>query len=243
MTHLNHSDKRAESDELGQQKNVTDLFIRHFGFWPQLSDRERDLLNAHTHAVHYERGTQVHRGPFDCIGVLLIKKGQLRVYTLSEDGRDVTLYRLFADDIGILSAACTLDAVTFDVYIDAEEDTDVLLTDALAFRRLSMTNIYVRCFAYELASKRLSDMLWKMQQVLFLSADRRFAIFLLEESEKRKSEVVHLTHEQMARYMGTAREVVTRLIKYFNQEGWTTSGRGYLRIEDREALRRLAGTY
>lgn len=217
MTHLNHPDKRAESDELGQQKNMTDLFIRHFGFWPQLSDRERDLLNAHTHAVHYERGTQVHRGPFDCIGVLLIKKGQLRVYTL--------------------------DAVTFDVYIDAEEDTDVLLTDALAFRRLSMANIYVRCFAYELASKRLSDMLWKMQQVLFLSADRRFAIFLLEESEKRKSEVVRLTHEQMARYMGTAREVVTRLIKYFNQEGWTTSGRGYLRIEDREALRRLAGTY
>lgn len=54
---------------------------------------------------------------------------------------------------------------------------------------------------------------------------------------------MRLTHEQMARYMGTAREVVTRLIKYFNQEGWTTSGRGYLRIEDREALRRLAGTY
>ena len=175
--------------------------------------------------------------------MLLLKKGQLRVYTLSEDGRDVTLYRLFADDIGILSAACTLDSVTFDVYIDAEEDTEVLLTDASAFRRLSDANIYVRCFAYELASKRLSDMLWKMQQVLFLSADRRFAIFLLEESEKRKSEVVHLTHEQMARYMGTAREVVTRLIKYFNHEGWTTSGRGYLRIEDREALRRLAGTY
>ena len=240
MTHLNHPDKR---DEAVQQKNVTDLFIRHFGFWPHLSDRERDLLNAHTHAVHYERGTQVHRGPFDCIGVLLLKKGQLRVYTLSEDGRDVTLYRLFADDIGILSAACTLDSVTFDVYIDAEEDTDVLLTDASAFRRLSDANIYVRCFAYELASKRLSDMLWKMQQVLFLSADRRFAIFLLEESEKRKSEVVRLTHEQMARYMGTAREVVTRLIKYFNQEGWTKTGRGYLRIEDREALRRLAGTY
>ncbi len=174
---------------------------------------------------------------------MLIKRGQLRVYTLSEDGRDVTLYRLFADDIGILSAACTLDAVTFDVYIDAEEDTEVLLTDASAFRKLSEGNIYVRCFAYELASKRLSDMLWKLQQVLFLSADRRFAIFLLEESEKRKSDVIRLTHEQMARYMGTAREVVTRLIKYFNQEGWTTSGRGYLHIEDGEALRRLAGTY
>ncbi len=127
------------------KKSVTDLFIRHFGFWPQLSDRERELLNTHTHAVRYKRGTQVHRGPFDCIGVMLIKRGQLRVYTLSEDGRDVTIYRLFADDIGILSAACTLDAVTFDVYIDAEEDTEVLLTDASAFRKLSEGNIYVRC--------------------------------------------------------------------------------------------------
>ncbi|XOQ24764.1 MAG: Putative Crp family transcriptional regulator [Mitsuokella multacida] len=226
-----------------EEKNVTDLFIRHFSFWPHLSDAEKELLNAHTHAVHYEKGAQVHRGPFDCIGVLLIKKGQLRVYTLSEDGRDVTLYRLFPDDIGILSAACTLDSVTFDVYIDAEEDTEALLTDAPAFRKLSDGNIYVRCYAYELASKRLSDMLWKLQQVLFLSADRRFAIFLLEESRERKSDTVHLTHEQMARYMGTAREVVTRLIKYFNQEGWTRTGRGCLQIVDRDALKELAGPY
>ena len=101
----------------------------------------------------------------------------------------------------------------------------------------------MRCYAYELASKRLSDMLWKLQQVLFLSADRRFAIFLLEESRERKSDTVHLTHEQMARYMGTAREVVTRLIKYFNQEGWTRTGRGCLQIVDRDALKELAGPY
>ena len=155
----------------------------------------------------------------------------------------MTLYRLFPDDIGILSAACTLDSVTFEVYIDAEEDTEALLTDASAFRKLSDGNIYVRCYAYELASKRLSDMLWKLQQVLFLSADRRFAIFLLEESRERKSDTVHLTHEQMARYMGTAREVVTRLIKYFNQEGWTRTGRGCLQIVNRDALKELAGPY
>ncbi|SFT47742.1 CRP/FNR family transcriptional regulator, anaerobic regulatory protein [Selenomonas sp. GACV-9] len=224
-----------------KKKNVTDLFIKHFDFWPHLSEPEKDLISAHTNIVRYTKGTQVHQGPLDCIGVLLIKSGQLRVYTMSEDGREVTLYRLFPDDVGILSASCALDAVTFDVYIDAEEDTEVLLTDAVAFRKLADTNVYVRCFGYEKAANRLSEMLWKMQQVLFLSADRRLAIFLLEESEKLGGDEIHMTHEQIARFMGTAREVVSRLVKYFNQEGWVKTARGCIRLTNREALRDLAG--
>ena len=98
--------------------SVTDLFIQHFDFWPHLSEAEKDLISAHTNIVRYAKGTQVHQGPLDCIGVLLIKSGQLRVYTMSEDGREVTLYRLFPDDVGILSAACALDAVTFDEVMD-----------------------------------------------------------------------------------------------------------------------------
>jgi len=221
-------------------QTATDLFIRHFNFWKHLSDEEKDLVNRHTDTVHYEKGEHVHEGPFDCIGVLLVKKGQLRVYTLSEDGRDVTLYRLFPDDIGILSASCALQSVTFDVYIDAEEDTEVLLMDAAAFRKLAAQNIYARCFGYEMASLRLSEMLWKLQQILFLSADRRLAIFLIEESEAEQTDTIRLTHEQIARYMGTAREVVSRLVKYFHQEGWVETGRGCIRIKDREALQNLA---
>lgn len=224
-----------------EKQKVTDLFIRHFNFWPHLSTAEKQLLNAHTNRVRYEKGVQVHQGPLDCIGVLLIKSGQLRVYTMSEDGREVTLYRLFPDDVGILSASCALDAVTFDVYIDAAEDTEVLLTDSAAFRKLAKDNIYVRCYGYEMASRRLSDMLWKMQQVLFLSADRRLAIFLLEESEKNNSDEIRMTHEQIARFMGTAREVVSRLVKYFSQEGWVKTSRGCIRLTDRKALKALAG--
>ena len=224
-----------------EKQNVTDLFIRHFNFWLHLSTAEKQLLNAHTNRVRYEKGVQVHQGPLDCIGVLLIKSGQLRVYTMSEDGREVTLYRLFPDDVGILSASCALDAVTFDVYIDAAEDTEVLLTDSAAFRKLAKDNIYVRCYGYEMASRRLSDMLWKMQQVLFLSADRRLAIFLLEESEKNNSDEIRMTHEQIARFMGTAREVVSRLVKYFSQEGWVKTSRGCIRLTDRKALKALAG--
>jgi CRP/FNR family transcriptional regulator len=222
-------------------QTLTGIFEHYFDFWKELSEAEVEFVCANTRKVSYQKGAYVHQGPLDCIGALLIRSGQLRVYTMSEDGREVTLYRLFAGDVGILSASCVLDALTFDVYIDAEEDTDVLLTDAAAFRRLVEGNIHVRCYAYELATQRLSDMLWKMQQVLFLSADRRFAIFLLEESAQNGSGEIHLTHEQIARYMGTAREVVSRMVKYFNQEGWIKNSRGCIKIIDRQALEQLKG--
>ena len=225
-----------------KQQTATDLFIRHFDFWPHLSTKEKELINTHSKVVQYKRGATVHQGKLDCIGVMLIKKGQLRVYTMSEDGREVTLYRLFADDVGILSASCAFESVTFDVYIDAEEDTELLLTDAFAFRKLAKENVYVRCYGYEMSAHRLSEMLWKMQQVLFLSADRRLAIFLLEESEKTESDEIHLTHEQIARFMGTAREVDSRLVKYFSQEGWVQPSRGRIELLDKSALQKLAGS-
>ena len=224
-----------------QEKKQTDLFIKKLCFWPHLSTPEKTLLNNNTRTVHYEQGMQVHQGTLDCIGVLFVKRGQLRVYTLSEDGRDVTLYRLFSGDVAILSASCVLEAVTFPVNIDAEEDTEVLRIDAPTFRRLAENNIYVRCYGYETAAGRLSEMLWQMQQILFLSADKRLAIFLLQESEKTQSDTIRLTHEQIARYMGSAREVVSRLMKYFSQEGLVKTGRGQLQLLDKAGLKRLAG--
>lgn len=220
---------------------TSDLFIKHISFWPQLSEAERNFINAHTRLVHYEAGEHVHQGPLDCIGVFLVKSGQLRVYTMSEEGREVTLYRLFPNEVGVLTAACVLDAVTFDVYVDAAEPTEVLLTDATAFRKLAENNIHVRCYGYELVANRLSEMLWKMQQVLFLSADRRLALFFLEESEKKHTDEIRLTHEQIARFMGTAREVVSRLVKYFQQEGWIKTSRGCIRLLNKSALEELAG--
>jgi len=226
---------------MDKEKTQTDLYIKQLSFWPHLSTPEKALLNNNTRTVHYAAGTQVHQGTLDCIGVLLVKRGQLRVYSLSEDGRDVTLYRLFAGDVAILSASCVLEAVTFPVNIDAEEDTEVLRIDAPTFRQLAQHNIYVRCFGYEKAAGRLSDMLWQMQQILFLSADKRLALFLLAESEKTGSDTIHLTHEQIARYMGSAREVVSRLMKYFSQEGFVKTGRGQLQLLDKAGLKHLAG--
>ena len=216
------------------------MFEDYFDFWEKLTPEQKEFVCQNAVTIKYEKGTAVHRGCNDCIGILLLKSGQLRTYMLSEDGREITLYRLFRGDTCILSASCILKNITFDVFIDAEEETEVLLINSAAFRKLSEENVYVECFSYRLTTQRFSDVMWAMQQILFMSFDRRMAIFLLDEVAKTGGDSVKMTQEQMAKYMGSAREVVSRMLGYFASEGLVELFRGGVRILDKKALRELS---
>ena len=211
-----------------------------FPFWAQLTADEQEMLCQYTRPVRYEKGARVHSPVENCVGILLLRTGQLRAYLLSEDGRDVTLYRLFGGEVCILSASCVMDSVNFDLYIDAEEDTEAWCISAGIFRRLMQQNVSVRCYAYQLTAERFSDTRWTMQQILFMSADRRLAIFLTDELAKTGGDEVRMTHDQIAKYMGSAREVVSRMLKYFAQEGWVRLYRGGVQVLDKPKLQQLA---
>ena len=211
-----------------------------FPFWDDLTPDEQDMLCRYTRPVHYAKGARVHSPLESCVGILLLRSGQLRAYLLSEDGRDVTLYRLFGGEVCILSASCVMDSVNIDLYIDAEEDTEAYCISAGVFRKLMQQNVHVRCYAYQMTAERFSDSMWTMQQVLFMSADRRLAIFLSDELAKTGGDEVRMTHDQIAKYMGSAREVVSRMLKYFAQEGWVRLYRGGVQVLDRKKLQQLA---
>lgn len=109
------------------------ILSRHFSFWDKLSQQEKDLILRYTSVVQYKKGTHLQRGDSNCVGVLLLNKGILRVYMLSEEGKEITLYRLYENDVCVLSASCILQHITFDVYIDAETDVEILLINAAIF--------------------------------------------------------------------------------------------------------------
>ncbi len=211
-----------------------------FPFWEQLTPDEQQQLCRQTRPVFYRKGKRVHSPVENCVGILLLRSGQLRAYLLSEDGRDVTLYRLFQGEVCILSASCVLDSVNFDLYIDAEEDTEAYCIGAGVFRRLMQQNVYVRCYAYQMTAERFSDTMWTMQQILFMSGDRRLAIVLTDELAKTGGSELRMTHDQIARYMGSAREVVSRLLKYFAQEGLVRLSRGGITVLDKKRLQEIA---
>ena len=208
-------------------------------FWGKLSDAEKNILENNISKVTYSKGSNIHSADSKCLGVLLIQHGALRVYILSEDGREVTLYRLSPGDICVLSASCILNSITFDVHIDAEDDTEAFLLNISAFSKLSNQNVYVENFSYKNTVERFSDVMWAMEQILFMRFDKRLAIFLLDEMAKTNSSKISLTQEQIAKYIGSAREVVSRMLKIFQSQGILEQSRGLIHVIDKEKLKEL----
>ena len=221
------------------KKELIPLFEETFPFWEKMSERDKETFLRSSQTVYFKKGTNIHDGN-ECTGVILIKSGALRLYLLSEDGKEITLFRLFPGDTCIFSASCVLDAITFDVFIDSEENSECVVVGGCAFEDLSRRMNEVKIYTYETALSHFSDVMWVMQQILFMSMDKRLAIFLLDECAKTGSDTVKLTHEQIAKYMGSAREVVSRMLKYFSSEGMIAASRSSgIQILDKAALRRL----
>ncbi len=215
-------------------------FIRSIlPFWDRLSAEEAELLLRHTRTVTYEPGETVHSSANDCVGILLIRSGELRTYILSEEGKEITLFRLGEGDVCVLSASCLIRSITFDIFIDAVQKTELYLIDVQAFSQLMEENVYAENFALRITAERFSEVMWAMEQILFMSFDRRLAIFLLDETAKTGVDNITMTHEQIARYVGSAREVVSRMLKYFAKEGMVAVHRGGVEITDKQKLRKL----
>jgi CRP/FNR family transcriptional regulator len=210
-----------------------------FPFWDTISEEHRSYICENTRALTYKKGTKAHDGN-ECSGVILIKSGTLRVYVLSEEGKEITLYRLHDGDLCMLSASCVLQTITFDVHVDAEENSECYVIGGAAYSYVSNHNPDIKIFTLETAVSRFSDVMWVMQQIMFMSMDRRLAIFLLDESARLGSDTVNLTHEQIAKYMGSAREVVSRMLKYFASEGFVEVSRKGVKILNKKRLRDLA---
>lgn len=215
------------------------IYREIFPFWETITDADREYICRNSYSVAYPKGKNIHDGS-ECSGVIIVRSGSLRLYMMSDEGKDITLYRLHKGDFCMLSASCVLEAITFEVFVDAEEDSQCCVVGGPAFAAVSQRNPDIRIFALETAVSRFSDVMWVMQQILFMRMDQRLAIFLADESARTNSDTIALTHEQIARYMGSAREVVSRMLKYFANEGIVEVSRKGVKILNKKRLRELA---
>lgn len=211
----------------------------YFPVWKALTLEEQELLTRSAVNRTAPKGTIVHRGSADCVGLLLIRSGQLRVFYTSEDGREVTLYRLFEHDVCLFSASCTMRSIQFDTTVEAEKDTDFWVIPPAVFKQLMEQSLPVANYVNELLASHFSDAMWLIEQIMWKSFDKRLASFLLEESALEESLVLKITHEKIANHMGSAREVVTRMLRYFQSENLVKLSRGSIEIVDEKRLRAL----
>jgi CRP/FNR family transcriptional regulator len=217
-----------------------DFLLKAFPFWKSLKQSDSQQLIENIQMFTYKKGDRIQNGADNCTGVMAIKKGQLRIYIMSDEGREITLYRLLDGDVCILSASCILKNISFDMYIDAETDTELYIIKAAAYSALSKKYIEVEAFISETVAARFSDAMWVMEQILFMKLDKRLAIFLLEEANLEGSDTLSITHEQIANHIGSAREAVTRMLKYFQKEGIISTSRRGIDILNRKKLNVIA---
>lgn len=214
-------------------RNCQDLFP----FWSKLTDAEKNVIEQAVYVEKYDKGMMMHRTDGSCKGLMTVLSGQLRTYILSEEGREVTLFRVNEEEVCVLSASCLMDTITFDVLIEATEDTEVLVLPAAVLNQVVLQNPYIELFLYKSATEKFSDVMWTMQQILFLKIDQRVAQFLWDEMVQKNSMTLSITHDEIARYIGSAREVVTKVLKYMVKEGALELKRGTIIILDKEMLR------
>lgn len=205
-------------------------------FWKTLSDAEKRTMLQGTIKFTHQKGDIVHEDRNTCTGLLMVTSGQLRIYIINENGKEITLYRLFERDVCVLSASCLIRNITFDVHIMAEKETTMLRIATDTYKEAGKTNNNILDFTNELVSSRFSDVMWVVEQIVFMSFDKRLAMQLLELSAINESDSFKITHDQIARDLGTAREVVTRMLSRFSEDKLVSLSRGGITILDRNAL-------
>lgn len=213
--------------------------IKKLPYWGFLSKEEKGILGQGTTCRTYQKNEYIHGFSDACLGMIYVCKGSIRVYMTSEDGREVTLFHIAEGDSCILSASCVIGEISLEVQLIAEADTDLLAVHAGCFRQLMERNIQVKCFAFELSTRRFSTVVWVMQQILFAHFDERMARLLVSAYEKTGEKQIRMTQEAMAQEVNSAREVVARMLKTFASEGWIEINRGVITLKDIDALQKL----
>lgn len=212
----------------------------YFPFWNKINEEQRTVLQGAAKKLHYEKGEAIHRGNEDCIGLLLVLTGQVRVFILSEEGKELTLYRLLPRDMCLFSASCIIPGIQFDVMITAEQDTDAVLIPPNIYKSLMESSAAVANYTNDLMASHFSDVMWLMDQILSKKLDSRLAAFLLTESSLTGKAALDITHEQIAGHLGSIREVITRMLRYFQSEGLVELARGKITLSDIKGLGALA---
>lgn len=215
-------------------------FANYFPMWNKLTPKQQEKLRSSAIPRLIKKGTILHNGLMDCLGLVLIRSGQLRVYILSPEGREMTIYRLFDMDICLFSASCMMRNIQFDVIIETEKDSDVWIIPPEVYKSLMDESAALANYTNDLMSSRFSEVMWLIEQVIWRSFDKRLAQFLLEESLLEDTASLRITHEKISNHLGTAREVVTRMLSYFQREGMVRLTRGCVEITDRKKLQELA---
>ncbi len=201
-------------------------------FFMNLEKEDKDLLIKHARINNFDKGNILNKEGDECLGLVMVLQGKVRAYTVSQEGKEITLYRLIDDDVCIMSAGCMLKEITFEISFMAEEQTTVFVIPPYTYKVLKEKYSHIKSYTLDLINSRFSDVMWVLEQYVFTKLATRLANLIIEHSAFSDNDSILVTHEDLARDLGTAREVVTRVLKQLEDDNVIKLYRGRIEIVD-----------
>ena len=216
--------------------------MNDFSYLPvfnKLTKLQQETLATSAFVRKFKKSEIVHNGSIDCTGLFIVLCGQLRAFTNSDDGREITLYRLFERDICLFSVSCILNGIQFDITVSAEKDAEVLVIPSDIYKSVMEVSAPLANYTNEVMASRFSDVMWLVDQIMWKSFDKRLADFLLNEANIEGCDILKITHETIGNHLGNPREVVTRMLKHFAEDGLISLSRGTIELVDKKGLKEI----
>jgi CRP/FNR family transcriptional regulator len=209
--------------------------LHHYPMLSALPAAELDALLASAMLMPLPAGTVLFDENQPCQGFPLVLSGSVRVIKSAASGRELQLYRISPGESCILTSSCLLGHTRYQARGVVEQDAELVILPAAAFHTLLAKHEAFRSYVFHLFSDRLTDLMELVSAVAFQKLDQRLAVLLLS-----KPESIHTTHQALADELGSAREIVSRLLKSFADQGWVKLGREQIDILDVRALKNFS---
>ena len=221
----------------------TNVILDAFGFVRDAPDSLREELERDAKHVSLRAGTYYFHTGDPCKGVALLGKGSIRVFKTGENGREITLYHVFPGESCLLTLNSVMNGAPYPAEAFVEEDVEAALVPVPLFRSWVERDPSLRRFVFGVMSERLTKLMSLVDEITFGRLEQRLGDFLLDQFRKNQSRdlTLTMTHEHIASQLGSAREVISRLLKEFERRGILQLGRGRLTLQREELLRELVG--
>jgi len=211
------------------------MLMQRYPMLRSLSAAKQDNLLTDATRMHLPAGTVIFDENQPCQGFPFLFSGIIRVIKAAANGRELHLYRVGPGESCILSSACLLGHASYPARGLVDQDVEMVVLTPAAFRTLLSEHEPFRDYIFSLFSKRLTDLMQLVSVVAFQKLDQRLAALLIT-----KPNPVHATHQSLADELGSVREIVSRLLKNFSEQGWVKMGREKIEILNVSALKNLA---
>jgi CRP/FNR family transcriptional regulator len=216
--------------------NLEKEIIDKLQFINIFSEDEKNTFFTHAYQVNYSSGKTLIESSKTCQSVYFVISGLIRVFKLTPEGKELTLYRISSGDTCLFTMGCIMGNTNFEALAETEQDSVLVALPGDIFKSLMFSN---KEFSEMILSKiltTLTELMILTEEVTFHSINKRVASYLVSKN----TEIIKNTHEEIANELGSAREVVSRMLKEFEKSSIVTLKRGSVTIKDRKKLEILA---